>query len=209
AYARIVAEPGLRIRDRDRITVDEQQAPIRPEPFEQASRVAAAPVGAVEIDAIGAHVESIERLLEQYRNVGESIRHAAVCHCFAPSASRASDRDGAVRRYRVNSSMSSVTWSSPMVSRILARCASSLHNSNLLPMPSRTAFFSMPAAPRWLAGSKMRPLPSGSTIAAAPTSFICRLRCVALTLDNALTWSRTRSHSACGNSHRQPLSNGL
>src|SRR5690606_26574416 len=69
AYARIVAEPGLRIRDRDRIAVDEQQTPFRPEPFEQASRVAAAPVGAVEIDAIGAHVESIERLLEQYRNV--------------------------------------------------------------------------------------------------------------------------------------------
>ena len=64
-------------------------------------------------------------------------------------------------------------------------------------------------AERWLAGSKMRPAPSGSTIAAAPTSFICKARCTALTLGNALTWSRTRSHSPWGNSHRQPVSNGL
>src|SRR5678816_2643413 len=35
--------------------------------------------------------------------------------------------------------------------------------------------------------------------AAAPTSFSCRSRCTRLTLDKSLTWSRTRSHSACGN----------
>ena len=43
-------------------------------------------------------------------------------------------------------------------------------------MPSSTAFFSMPTALRWLAGIEMRPLPSGSANAAAPTSFSCSNR---------------------------------
>ena len=44
----------------------------------------------------------------------------------------------------------------------------------------------------------MRPLASGSTKVAAPTSFSCRLRLTLLVRGKALTWSRTRSHTGIG-----------
>ena len=51
---------------------------------------------------------------------------------------------------------------------------------------------------RWLAGIEMRPLPSGSANAAAPTSLSCSRRLFFLVRGKALTWSRTFSQTPCG-----------
>src|SRR3546814_1502768 len=61
-------------------------------------------------------------------------------------------------RHSCKSSSSSPRSASPSVCLISARCACSLHNSTLSPMPTSTAFFSMLTALRWLAGLLIRPL---------------------------------------------------
>src|SRR6185369_14229830 len=187
-YAAIVAELGARDGYRRRIAVHQQQARVRTEAREHGTRVAAAAEGAVEVGAVVAQVQTGKRFFQHDRDVGRCGRHAVIAGHYRSGA----DRHATHKR---RSSISLLRSASPIVWRILSRCACSLHSSNLRSMPSRTARFSMPAALRWLAGTSRRALPSSSTGAAAPTSFNCRSRCTRLTLDRLLTWSRTRSHS--------------
>ena len=64
--------------------------------------------------------------------------------------------------------------------------------------PDGNGRISIPTALRWLAGRPIRPLPSGSTNAAAPTSFSCSSRLFFLVRGSALTWSRTRAQTGSG-----------
>src|SRR5581483_10456494 len=173
-YARVAAEFRARRGDGGRIAVHEQQAPGGTEPREQRTRMAAAAERAVEVRPVGAHGERCERLVEHHGDV------SLVLHVDSRE-----DAHGRVL-HNLSSSVSSLSSCSAMVCRILFKCACSLQSSNLAFMPSSTAFFSMPAALRWLAGTRMRALPSSSTVAAAPTSLSWRSRCTRLTLDSAL-----------------------
>src|SRR5690606_32275385 len=190
--ARIAAELALGEGDGFGILVHQQQSPPRAQLAQHAARMAAAPERAIQVRSIRLHREAFHDLVEEHRKVAWTGRIP-----------------GATRRHSCRSSSPSPRSASLSVCRICARCACSLHSSNLSPMPSSTAFFSSPLAWRCEAGIEMRPLPSGSTNAAAPTSFNCICRLTWRVRGNALTWSRTFSQVASGYRYRQPDSNGL
>src|SRR5690606_20477762 len=189
-HARVRAELAFGDHDRFGILVHQQQPASGAQALQHATRMSAPPERAIQIRSVLHHPQPVHDLLEQHREVGgPGVRATA--------------------RHSCRSSMSSPRSASPSVCLICARCACSLHNSNLSPMPTSTAFFSMPTALRWLAGTLMRPLPSGSTKLAAPTSFSCSRRLFFLTRGNWLTWSRRASQTGCGYRYRPPDSKGL
>ena len=144
--ARVAAELAFGHRDRLGILVHQQQPPSGAQLF--AARRAHGR------RARTCHRDSVPSAFTRSPSMTCAYKHRKVARTGASAppavtaAGRAARRPG---RHRVS------------VCRICAWCACSLHNSNLSPMPSSTAFFSMPTALRWLAGMLMRPLPSGST----------------------------------------------
>src|SRR3546814_2112908 len=112
--------------------------------------MSAPPERAIQIRSVLHHMQPFHDLRVHHREVGGP--------CVRATA-----------RHSCRSSSSSPRSASSSVCLICTRCACSLHNSNLSPMPTSTAFFSMPTALRWLAGMLIRHLPAGSPKVAAPT----------------------------------------
>ena len=169
-------------------------ATVLPDPSrsQHAARVTATPERAIQIRAILQHAQAVHDLR---RTSPEDGWGSAMPQSSRPSpvtaSGRACRRSARLRR---------------CVCRICARCACSLHNSNLLPMPSSTAFFSMPTALRWLAAARCgrcrrarRRSPRRPASAAG-----CDAR--AWRSGSALTWSRTFSQTG---SRVQPQAAGF
>src|SRR6185437_6091633 len=110
--------------------------------------MAAASERPIEIAPVKLHGQTLHRFTQHHRDVPQllgalicipALGHAALplplCFCHRAF-------------YRRNSAISSVISPSPTVWRVVLRCSCSLHNSNLSPMPSNTAFFSMPVVAR-------------------------------------------------------------
>src|SRR3546814_1896045 len=123
-HARVRAELVFGDRDRFGILVHEQQPASGAQALQHATRMSAPPERAIQIRSVLHHMQPFHDLRVHHREVGgPGVRATA--------------------RHSCKSSSSSPRSASPSVCLICARCACSLHNSNLSPMPTSTAFFSM------------------------------------------------------------------
>ena len=61
--------PGAAVRDRLRVAIEGDHPPLRPQALQQRAAMPAAPKGAIDIDAVGARCERLDRLFEQHGNV--------------------------------------------------------------------------------------------------------------------------------------------